>query len=150
MVIHADALLRVDAFAADHVPSVVLRLGEPPASKVLAEWIAAASPVEVHVSDRPAVSDPGHRLAARVIADPSVMCRRLAAALTGARGTPWAARWRHAEATARAALAPLLAADPATEPAVAAALVAGLPTGATLVVLVVDAGACARVVRPGT
>jgi 2-succinyl-5-enolpyruvyl-6-hydroxy-3-cyclohexene-1-carboxylate synthase len=58
----------------------------------------------VHVSARPAVVDPTHAVALRLTADPAVFCRRLAAALTGARGTPWAARWRHADATARSVL----------------------------------------------
>jgi 2-succinyl-5-enolpyruvyl-6-hydroxy-3-cyclohexene-1-carboxylate synthase len=103
-VVRFDALLRSPAFAAAHVPNVVLRLGEPPASKVLSQWVAASGAVEVHVSARPAVVDPTHAVAVRLTTDPSALCRRLAAALTGARGTPWAARWRHADATARSVL----------------------------------------------
>ena len=37
-----DALLRHPQFARDHRPEVVLRLGEQPASKVLAQWLASA------------------------------------------------------------------------------------------------------------
>ena len=39
VVAHADELLRVPAFAAER-PDVVLRFGEPPASKVLNQWLA--------------------------------------------------------------------------------------------------------------
>src|SRR5581483_4859054 len=35
-----DALLRHPRFAHEHRPDVVVRLGEPPASKVLAQWLA--------------------------------------------------------------------------------------------------------------
>ena len=129
-----DALLRVESFATAHVPAVVLRLGEPPASKLLTQWIAASGAVEAHVSARPAVLDSDHHIAVRVTADPSAVCRRLAAALTGARGTPWPARWRHADAAAREATEAGFASGPLTEPAAAAAVVAGLPTGSTLVV----------------
>jgi len=131
-VIRFDALLRSAAFAAAHTPAVVLRLGEAPASKVLAQWVAASGATEVHVSSRPAVVDPTHAVAARLVTDPSGLCRRLAAALTGARGTPWAARWRHADATARAVVDEHLV--HLTEPAVAATVLAGLPAGANLVV----------------
>lgn len=138
-VAHFDALLRSPAFAAAHVPTVVLRLGEAPASKVLGQWVAMSEAIEVHVSSRPVVVDPTHAVAVRITTDPSALCRRLAAALTGARGTPWAARWRHADATARSVLHEHLAVPESggghlTEPALAATIVAGLPAGANLVV----------------
>lgn len=132
-VVHADALLRSAEFAAAHTPTVVLRLGEPPASKVLAQWIAGSGAVEVHASRRPPVTDPAHSIALRLVTDPASLCRRLAAGLTGARGTPWAARWRHAEATARRVVAAWTS-EHLTEPAVAARLLAALPSGADLVV----------------
>jgi 2-succinyl-5-enolpyruvyl-6-hydroxy-3-cyclohexene-1-carboxylate synthase len=108
-IVRFDALLRSPAFAAAHAPHVVLRLGEAPASKVLSQWVAASGAVEVHASARPAVVDPTHAVAVRLTTDPSALCRRLAAALTGARGTPWAARWRHADATARSVIDEALA-----------------------------------------
>jgi 2-succinyl-5-enolpyruvyl-6-hydroxy-3-cyclohexene-1-carboxylate synthase len=137
-VVRFDALLRSAAFAAAHLPTVVLRLGEAPASKVLGQWIASSGAAEVHVSARPAVIDPAHAVAARVTTDPSALCRRLAVALTGARGTPWAARWRHADALARSVvddhIRPASGGGHLTEPALAATLLAGLPSGANLVV----------------
>jgi 2-succinyl-5-enolpyruvyl-6-hydroxy-3-cyclohexene-1-carboxylate synthase len=39
-VAHWDALLRLPDFVTRHQPDVVLRVGAPPASKVLAEWLA--------------------------------------------------------------------------------------------------------------
>jgi 2-succinyl-5-enolpyruvyl-6-hydroxy-3-cyclohexene-1-carboxylate synthase len=44
-----DDLLRHERFAADHTPTVVLRLGRPPASKVLAQWLAASGARQVQV-----------------------------------------------------------------------------------------------------
>ncbi len=53
-----DAILRHPRFAADHRPDVVLRLGEPPASKVLAQWLAASSARQVAVQAPVAGSTP--------------------------------------------------------------------------------------------
>ncbi|MEO5724118.1 MAG: 2-succinyl-5-enolpyruvyl-6-hydroxy-3-cyclohexene-1-carboxylic-acid synthase, partial [Ilumatobacteraceae bacterium] len=44
-----DSLVRDARFAADHVPELVIRLGEPPASKVLAQWLVATAAVQVQV-----------------------------------------------------------------------------------------------------
>jgi hypothetical protein len=38
-----DALLRNEHFAADHLPDIVVRVGRPAASKVLAQWTARAT-----------------------------------------------------------------------------------------------------------
>jgi 2-succinyl-5-enolpyruvyl-6-hydroxy-3-cyclohexene-1-carboxylate synthase len=130
-----DALLRHAGFAADHAPEVVLRLGQPPASKVLAQWLATSGAMQVQVSATPGWIDPEHSATLRVVADPAMLCRRLAERIRGASGTPWAARWRHAEARAQTAIDDVLSSHPEpTEPAVARAVVAAMPDGAGLVV----------------
>ncbi len=129
-----DALLRHSGFAADHTPAVVLRLGQPPASKVLNQWLAASDARQVEVAATPAWIDPEHSAAVRVVADPSEVCIALEKRITGATGTPWLARWQHAEGRAQAAIDAVLAAHPEpTEPGVARALLAALAPGATLV-----------------
>ena len=40
-----DDLLRHERFAADHRPTVVLRLGRMPASKLLSQWLAASEAI---------------------------------------------------------------------------------------------------------
>jgi len=47
-----DAMLRVPAFAASHRPDLVVHLGRPPASKVLAQWSAATGAHHVVVHRR--------------------------------------------------------------------------------------------------
>jgi 2-succinyl-5-enolpyruvyl-6-hydroxy-3-cyclohexene-1-carboxylate synthase len=130
-----DDLLRHPRFAADHVPEVVLRLGAPPASKVLAQWLAASGAAQVHVGGT-GWSDPEHTAALRLVADPGLVCDALAAGtLGGAAGTPWLARWRHAEERAQRAIATVLEAhrEP-TEPGTARRLLAAVPDGVTIVV----------------
>jgi 2-succinyl-5-enolpyruvyl-6-hydroxy-3-cyclohexene-1-carboxylate synthase len=130
-----DALLRHAGFAADHAPTVVLRLGAPPASKVLAQWVAASGAVEVHVQTTSTWVDPDHSTSVRVVADPGQVCAELATRVRGATGTPWASRWARAEQRAQAAIDDVLTAHPEpTEPFVARATLAALPDGATLVV----------------
>jgi 2-succinyl-5-enolpyruvyl-6-hydroxy-3-cyclohexene-1-carboxylate synthase len=130
-----DAILRHPRFAADHTPSVVLRVGRPPASKVLSQWLAASGARQVQVGPSGVWTDPEHSAAVVVQADAASLCRRLAERLRGAVGTTWAARWSNAEARAQDALAAAMAGlVDATEPLVARATMAALPDGATLVV----------------
>ncbi|MBK9181255.1 MAG: 2-succinyl-5-enolpyruvyl-6-hydroxy-3-cyclohexene-1-carboxylic-acid synthase [Acidimicrobiales bacterium] len=130
-----DALLRHEPFAADHRPDVVLRLGAPPASKVLAQWLAASGARQVAISADGRWWDPERTAALVVRADPGAVCRALAGRVEGAAGTPWPARWSRAERLAQEALDAAMGHHAeATEPACARAVVDVLPGGATLVV----------------
>lgn len=126
-----DAVLRHAGFAADHAPTVVLRLGYAPASKVLMQWLLASGARQVQVHATPAWIDPDHRVV-RVVADPTALCRALALRVRGAAGTTWAARWRRAESVAQAALDAGTAA--LSEPAIARTVGASVPDGGSLVV----------------
>ncbi len=127
-----DALLRHAGFAAAHTPTVVLRLGFAPASKVLMQWLVGSGARQVQVHGSSPWIDPDHRVV-RVVADPTVLCRSLAARVRGASGTTWAARWRHAEDKAQAALTAATS-GALTEPAVARTVGAAVPDGGALVV----------------
>jgi 2-succinyl-5-enolpyruvyl-6-hydroxy-3-cyclohexene-1-carboxylate synthase len=129
-----DDLLRHAGFAADHTPSVVLRLGRPPASKVLSQWLESSGAEQVQVTSSAAWVDPEGTAGFRIVADPAQLCRVLAARVRAGARTPWAARWRRAEEQAQAAIDKALSTvDGPTEPGLARALVAALPDGATLV-----------------
>ena len=122
-----DALLRHREFADAHVPEVVVRIGRPPASRVLAEWIAGSSCVVVQVGG-PGVIDPGHDVALVCTIDDLD-------GLRGASGTTWAARWRHAEKRATEAIGVVLAGDGSlTEPGVAHVVATSRPEGVGVVV----------------
>ena len=117
-----DSLLRHEDFAASHVPEVVVHLGEPPASKVLASWLSSSGAVQVRVTETDSWIDPSHTVAHRVVAPIGEFCSRLAGELRGAGGSDWVQRWAHVAAIADARLAAELD-DPAhvrlTEPLVA-------------------------------
>ncbi len=130
-----DALLRHGPFADDHLPTSIVRIGRPAASRVVVEWTsravaAGASLVQV---GGPGTIDPGLDVTARCGLDDV-----LAEVETGATGTPWAARWRRAEERARAAAGALLddldATGQLTEPGVARIVAAHRPPEAQVTV----------------
>ena len=115
-----DSLLRHDDFAASHVPEVVIHLGEPPASKVLASWLAGAAAAQVRVTATDRWIDPAHTMTHRVVAPIGEFCRRLAGELRGAGGSDWAQRWAHVSALADRSLESALdTTGPLSEPSVA-------------------------------
>ncbi len=137
VVAHADAFLRHDPTAASLRPEVIVSLGAPAASKVLARWLASAaagpSPAEwVAINRSGAWWDPDRLLAATYPISPSAFVSSLEAhvAVMDDDGVAddWLTGWRQADDAAAAALATALA-EPAgdddprpSEPAVAAAV----------------------------
>ncbi len=121
-----DPLLRHRDFADAHAPEVVVRFGRPPASKVLSQWLVRSEAPVIQVGG-PGVIDPDRNVVVRCQVDEL-------SALSGAAGTPWLARWRHANDSAEAAISEALAEAPLSEPGVARTIAAALPDEAELVV----------------
>ena len=124
-----DGLLRAERFLAAVTPDVVVRVGAPPASKVLAQWLASLTCAQVAVSPPGTWPDP-ERTAAHVVDGlPD----------TDAHGSAvdpaWLARWRAADDAAQHAIDDVLTTQAGlTEPGVARTVVDALPDGARLVV----------------
>lgn len=130
-VTYGDAMLRHVAFARDHTPELIVRIGRPPASRIVNEWLAGAGAPVVQVGG-PGVIDPDHHV---VVALPAGAAGDLVATWRGATGTPWAARWRHAQARAHAAVTEALSGtERLTEPGVARTVAGTLGDDAELVV----------------
>lgn len=121
-----DSLLRHQAFADAHAPEIVVRFGRSPASKVLSQWLVKSGAPVLQVGG-PGVIDPERNVALRCTLDDL-------GSLTGAAGTPWLARWRHANERAEAALTAAIDEAPLSEPGVARTVASALPDGAELVV----------------
>ncbi len=113
-----DSLLRCAVFAAEHRPEVVLHIGEPPASKVLGQWLRDGNAIHVHLHAQPRVIDPQRMVTQRIVGQPSAVCRELAVQVSAAGGT-WVADWVNAEKAGQAAIEVALATDSLTEPGVA-------------------------------
>jgi 2-succinyl-5-enolpyruvyl-6-hydroxy-3-cyclohexene-1-carboxylate synthase len=142
----ADAMLRADGFGAGHVPEIVLRLGEPWASKVVSSWLAsctAAGAVQVLVDPHWAWRDPGREADIVMGADPDHVMEALMLRAPDGDGPgrsawaappSWAAAWSEAELRAQGAIAGVLSRhSEATEPGVARGLFSWSPPGSTVV-----------------
>lgn len=133
-VAHFDALLRSASFAGSVRPDVVLRFGQPLASKALSQWLAASDAEVISAMANGRWRDP-ERIAAMTVED-----QGLARALAGRvpddyRPAPAAARWSRADAVAAKAIDEvLIGAGEVTEPGVARTVLDSLPTGGSLVV----------------
>lgn len=137
----ADALLRAPAVR-QWRPDLVVRLGQPWASRVVAEWLADLDCPQVLVDPWGVWAAPDHLASHVVQASPDAFCHRVALAVasksSGARCPStgdWPERWGSAEAAAQRAIDEVLAGEETlSEPAVARSLVRSLPDGSTLVV----------------
>ncbi|MEN9802263.1 MAG: 2-succinyl-5-enolpyruvyl-6-hydroxy-3-cyclohexene-carboxylic-acid synthase [Actinomycetota bacterium] len=103
-ILHFDALLRVPEVATSLRPDVVLRLGESPASKVLAQWVTNGSCREIHVDNSSRIRDPNHHLAVRIEADPDQLLAQLADRLDLISVDTWWEKWLTADRTVRSVL----------------------------------------------
>jgi 2-succinyl-5-enolpyruvyl-6-hydroxy-3-cyclohexene-1-carboxylate synthase len=136
-----DQLLRSPSFATAMRPDMIVRIGEPPASKVLGQWIAASAAEGAEVialTDGGQLIDP-ERVAAAVLPVATALPRILVAAEgQPAPMTSFDAPWLEAERTADRVIDDLLSTESSTdtlsEPGIARQLTKGLAPGATLVV----------------
>ncbi len=130
-----DELLRVPSFVRDQPVETVVRLGEPPASKVLSQWLAGLGDAEQIVVDPYGRWPDPERRADRIVhADPTAFCAELMDAVHPA-PDGWLAGWLDAEAQAQRTIDEVLEGHAeATEPGVARALTAALPDDVTLFV----------------
>ncbi|MFK8022587.1 MAG: 2-succinyl-5-enolpyruvyl-6-hydroxy-3-cyclohexene-1-carboxylic-acid synthase [Ilumatobacter sp.] len=116
-VAYIDALLRIDRFATLQHPDVVVRVGRPSTSKVLAQLTASAEVTLIQVGG-PGRIDPGNNVAARCTIDDVIAA---AAAITP--DPSWLASWHTADEAARCAIdAAFASADRLNEPLVARVL----------------------------
>lgn len=130
-----DAILRHEGFASGHMPEVVVRLGSPPASRVLATWLASTGARQVAVDAHGAVYDPERTASWFVRAEPGAWCRGVASDAARSDDRTWQSEWKRAEVLAQRAFDDVLARhQEATEPGVARGLSGLLPNGTTLMV----------------
>jgi 2-succinyl-5-enolpyruvyl-6-hydroxy-3-cyclohexene-1-carboxylate synthase len=130
VVAHYDVLLRVERFAADHGPGLVLRVGDMPTSKPLRAWCGGAQ--QVVIDPHAAWHEPTRtaELLLRSAAAPTLDA--LAAAVevrAPAADADWLAGWREADTAVPRALAE---APEGLEPKILAALEPDLPDGALI------------------
>ncbi len=125
-----DAILRHPGFAAE-APDVVVRVGRPATSKVLAQWVVGSGAPVVQIGG-PGVIDPDHLVAARLASAALVPLRR---ALVGVGDRAWAAHWSEASSCAEAAIDRELGPEaPLSEPNIARLVATRRPPDSRLLV----------------
>ncbi len=127
-----DALLRNEHFANEHLPDVIVRVGRPAASKVLALWTKRATDAGTTLLQvgGPGVIDPEHNVTAVVSIDALID-----AALVSDPDRSWSEAWAAADATADREIVDVLGRfDELTEPGVARTVADTVPDEADLVV----------------
>jgi len=116
-------------------PDVLLRIGPPPTSKPLTDWMAAHPEIpQVHIDDV-GWRDPGATVHHAVRSDPAEFLRALTAA--DPEGSPggWAESWQEANRRAVTAIREQVAGQPfPTEPGIATVVADSLPAGSLLYV----------------
>ena len=139
-----DSMLRHAPFAARARPEVVVRVGRPSASKVLAQWIAGSAAPVVQVGG-PGVDRP--RPCGRRPRPDRARSRRSAPLSTGWATRAWARRWADADQLADHAIEARDGRRASTNRPPPASSLASARGRASIVVAVVDADARPRVVR---
>lgn len=140
-----DSILRNLSFASSHQPAVVVHLGEPPASKVLSQWLVTSGARHVQIGAASTWIDPDHAVEMRITARPSrvldstvtsLRTTSLALAPADLDQTSWLVDWRRAEVSAQSTLDGLFGGDTACveEPGIARAVYGSVPSGGSLVV----------------
>ncbi len=127
-----EALLRDAAWADDHLPDLVLRLGAPPTSKVLNQLVARSG-ARLVVLDGDGWRDPEQLAAELVRCEIGPLLAAVAGRLDGT-GRGWRRTWQAAGAAAAGAVDRTLAGPPLHEGQVVRALAAALPDPAQVVI----------------
>jgi 2-succinyl-5-enolpyruvyl-6-hydroxy-3-cyclohexene-1-carboxylate synthase len=103
IIVAFDPVLRSVKFADSHFPEVVLRIGEPAASKVTAQWLQRSGSVVVQLQTTEMVIDPDHSVALTLVADIANSVTVLASMVAGpVQG--WLSDWSTAETAAQKAI----------------------------------------------
>ncbi len=132
VIVAFDPVLRCPEFADSRVPDVVLRVGEPPASKVTSQWLTRHGRSIIQVQPTPAVVDPDHSVQATFVAPVAELLGAVAARVSAC-DPRWSADWNAAETVAQAAITEWTSRN-WSEPTVSRIVTDTLPLGSHLVV----------------
>lgn len=132
VVVAFDPILRHSGFAESHVPDVVVRVGDPPASKVTAQWVSRHGIPVVQVQSTSMVTDPDHSTQRTYIAPIDELMTAVKANVS-ASASNWAAEWNAAETVAQNAISQWTQKE-WSEPSIARTVTDSLAAGSHFVV----------------
>ena len=103
VIVGFDPVLRSARFTGNHVPAMIVRIGDPPASKVLAQWSVSTGARIIQVNDHESIVDPDHKVKVAVSGPVDRIVALLAGSVSPAE-PGWLASWMSAEAAAQKAI----------------------------------------------
>lgn len=103
VVIAFDPILRSSSIAGSCQPDVVVRIGEPPASKVLAQWIGSVGAEVLQIQPYEGVIDPDHLTHVSYVGAIAHACLSLSTRVQPVDAS-WRMQWQKAETTAQQAI----------------------------------------------
>ena len=96
-----DSVLRCESFISENQPTVVLRLGESPSSKVLSQFVTKSRATQVHVSAFASTADADHRVSLHILSDPTIFCREVQKYVKQNSDSGFLVKWLSANRAAR-------------------------------------------------
>jgi 2-succinyl-5-enolpyruvyl-6-hydroxy-3-cyclohexene-1-carboxylate synthase len=127
-------MLRDVATAMQLKPDVILRIGDPPVSKVVNAWLKDCGATYCAISTTPSLIDPDNRVQLHLVGIPSQICMEVVRGTANRTDQTWVGEWARRDSIARSTIDKELAASKEiTEPFVASRVLNALPKDSNLV-----------------
>jgi 2-succinyl-5-enolpyruvyl-6-hydroxy-3-cyclohexene-1-carboxylate synthase len=131
----ADVVLRHQPSAESLKPTVVLRIGDPPVSKVVNQWLAQCGAEQIAVTQQPSLVDPDKVVTTHIVGSFNELFMEMSRGTDSRSETEWIGAWKRCEKNARTALDEELSKQTQlTEPLCAVTVSEAIAAGTNLVV----------------
>jgi 2-succinyl-5-enolpyruvyl-6-hydroxy-3-cyclohexene-1-carboxylate synthase len=131
----ADVVLRHQPSAESLKPTVVLRIGDPPVSKVVNQWLAQCGAEHIAVTQQPSLVDPDKVVTTHIVGSFNELFMEMSRGADSRSETEWIGAWKRCEKNARTALDEELSKQTQlTEPSCAVTVSEAIAAGTNLVV----------------
>ena len=131
----ADVVLRHQPSAESLKPTVVLRIGDPPVSKVVNQWLAQCGAEHIAVTQQPSLVDPDKVVTTHIVGSFNELFMEISRGADSRSETEWIGAWKRCEKNARTALDEELSRQTQlTEPLCAVTVSEAIAAGTNLVV----------------
>ena len=131
----ADVMLRHQPTAESLKPSVVIRIGDPPVSKVVNQWLAQCGAEQIAVTQQPSLIDPDKVVTTHIVGSINELFMEMSRGADTHSETEWIGKWKQCERSARTALdATFTQQNQLTEPLCAVTVSEAVADGSSVVV----------------
>ncbi len=131
----ADVMMRHQSTSESLTPTVVIRIGDPPVSKVVNQWLARCGAEQIAVTQQPSLIDPDKTVTTHIVGSLNELFMEMSRGVQVQPETDWIQNWKRCERNARTALDERFAvSNQLTEPLCAVTVSESLKPGSNLVV----------------